>query len=114
MLHINFFELKGVKPDPDLYQYSLAFSNDKLSKPQKKRLIESLLSTLPFSAANIATDWNQKLVPFVKLKFDEEYTVVHYPEGDDPFPSPTNDDTGLANARRRDTYQITGEEVGTV
>lgn len=115
ILWTNFFELKGVKPDTDLYRYSLAFSDDKLSKPRKKRLIELLLSMPPFSAAKIATDWNQKLVSLAKLELDEKSTVVWYPKGGDPFPPPTSsDDAGLANARRRNTYQITVEEVGTV
>lgn len=55
-------------------------------------MIEYLLSMPPFSAANIATDWNQKLISLVKLKLDEENTVVYYPKGDGPFLSPTDND----------------------
>ena len=115
MLWINFFELKGIKPDIDLYRYSLAFSNDKLSKPRKKRLIELFLSMPPFSAANIATDWNKKLVSLAKLELDKECNAVWYLKGGDPFPPPIhNDEAGLANARPGNTYQITVEGVGTV
>ncbi|KAI4684393.1 uncharacterized protein J4E84_006382 [Alternaria hordeiaustralica] len=92
MLWIKFFELKGVKPDTDLYRYSLASSGDKFFKPRSKRLIELLLSMPLFSTAKIATDWNKNLPS-------------------DRFPPPTdNEEIGLANARLGNTYQITVEE----
>ena len=63
----------------DLCRYSLAFSDDKLSKSWNKRLIEFLLSMPPFSAAKIATDWNQKLVSLVKLELHEKYIHCRIP-----------------------------------
>jgi len=56
-----------------------------------------------------------KVASLAKLKLDLEYTVIYNPKGSDHFPPPTdNEEIGLANARRRNTYQITVEEVGTV
>jgi hypothetical protein len=118
VLHTNFFELKAAKSDTHLYRYSLAFSDDRMRRPIKKRLIEILLNMPPFSQAKVASDWTQKLVSTDKIPLDEDgqkYAVILYPKGGDPYPPPTPDeDSRLTKAREKHTYQIMVQELGTV
>jgi eukaryotic translation initiation factor 2C len=115
VLYTNFFELKGTKADTHLYRYSLSFGDDKVSKVRKKRLIELLLAMPPFSEVKVASDWSQKLVSMEKLSLDKAYTVIWYPQGGEPFAVYTADeDSRLTTSRRKHTYQIKVEDLGTV
>jgi eukaryotic translation initiation factor 2C len=118
VLHTNYFELKGVKPDTNLYRYSVAFSDNDLSKPKKKRLIEMLLQLPAFAKMNIASDWAQILVSPEKVPLEgtrPQFTLEWYPrDGDPPAPASDNDTPKQKENRKKNTVQIMVEELGTV
>lgn len=72
VLYTNYFELKGINPDTELYRYSVSFQPDnELPKPKKKRLVELLLNTSPFAGLPIASDWAQILVTPKKVSLED-------------------------------------------
>lgn len=64
VLYTNYFELKGIKPDLDLYMYAVSLQPDdpEFPKAKKRRLVELLLDTAPFKGLPVASDWTQTLV----------------------------------------------------
>jgi eukaryotic translation initiation factor 2C len=119
VLWTNYFELKGIKPDTELYRYSVAFQpeND-LPKPKKKRLIQLLMQREPFSQVPTASDWAQVLVSAKKIELGAKrpvYDLEWYPEDGEPLPVATADETKQrAQARTRNTHRALVEELGTV
>jgi eukaryotic translation initiation factor 2C len=118
VLHANYFELKGVKPDTTLHRYSVAFSDNDLPKPKKKRLIEMLLQTPVFAKSKVASDWAQILVSPESLPLEEsrpQYTLEWYPrDGDPPAPASPDDTPKQKEVRKKNTYQLMVEKLGTV
>jgi eukaryotic translation initiation factor 2C len=118
VLHTNYFELKGVRPDTNLCRYSVAFSDNELPKPKKKRLIEMLLQRPPFAKLPVASDWAQILVSPEKIPLEgsrPEFTLEWYPRDGDPPSPPNPDDTKKQiDTRKKNTYQLMVEELGTV
>ncbi|RMZ74672.1 rna interference and silencing [Pyrenophora seminiperda CCB06] len=97
ILYANYFQLKVVNGDTDLYRYSLDFSGRDLSRPIIKRLVELLLQTPPFKTLAIGTDWQQKLFSAKKIPLEESSAW----------------DT-LTDSRTRNTYKVSVKELGTV
>lgn len=54
VLWTNYFELKGIKSETELYRYSVGFSDNELPKPKKKRLIQLLLRLPAFTAVSVS------------------------------------------------------------
>jgi len=120
VLYTNYFELKGIEADTVLYRYSVAIQEDnELPRPKKKRLIELLLQTAPFAGLPIASDWVQILVTPKNVPFREQkrgsYKLEWYPADGEALPSPTPDEPDrVKQARRRNTYTLLVEAIGTV
>ena len=119
VLYTNYFELKGIKPDTDLYRYSLAFQPDnEIPKARKRRLVELLLQTAPFKGLPIASDWAQILVSPKKIPIDGDkanYTLEWYPADGEPPSAPSPDDTDRVKAaRKKNTHKALVVELGTV
>jgi hypothetical protein len=130
VLFTNYFELKGINPNTDLYRYSVTFQpeND-IPKARKRRLIELLLQAVPFKGLPIATDWAQSLISPAKIpikgekkkdakgieRAQDKYKLEWYPADGEPMPAATPDDTDRVKAaRRRNTHDALVVEVGTV
>lgn len=139
VLYTNYFELKNVGPNTELYRYSLAFEEDNLakasrkpasgnegagdvSKARKKRLVQLLLKMAPFDTLPVASDWAQLLVsprkvPLPKDKDKErvKLSVEWYPVDGEPLPPPSADESDrITAARKRNTYTVLVEDIGTV
>jgi eukaryotic translation initiation factor 2C len=119
VLYTNYFELKGVGPNTELYRYSLSFQPDsEMPKPKKKRLVELLLKMAPFAGLPIASDWAQILVSPNKIPLNDKrgaYKLEWYPADGKPFPVQSlNESENLKHARRKNTHQALVEELGTV
>jgi eukaryotic translation initiation factor 2C len=119
VLYTNYFELKGISADTELYRYSVSFQPDNdLPKPKKKRLVELLLQTAPFAGLPIASDWAQILVTPKKVPLENQrgaYNLEWYPADGEPLPAPSPDDTERVKlARRKNTHKALVEDIGTV
>jgi eukaryotic translation initiation factor 2C len=119
VLWTNYFELKGVKADTQLYRYSVAFQPDnELPKPKKKRLIQLLLQQAAFSGKPVASDWAQILISGQKLELGARrsvYDLEWYPEDGEPLPAATADESKQrARSRKKNTVRALVEELGTV
>jgi eukaryotic translation initiation factor 2C len=119
VLYTNYFELKGINTETELYRYSIAFQPDnQLPKPKKKRLVELLLQTKPFAGLPIASDWAQILVTPKKVPLDDKrasYKLEWYPADGEPLPPQTPEDSGrVKQARRKNTHTALVEDIGTV
>lgn len=119
VLYTNYFELKGVDPNLDLYRYSLSFQPDnEIPKAKKRRLIELLLKTAPFEGLPIASDWAQILISPKKLPIEggkSIYTLEWYPADGEPLPAPRPEDTDrIKAARKKHTHKALVDELGTV
>ncbi|KAL5116399.1 hypothetical protein ACEQ8H_005747 [Pleosporales sp. CAS-2024a] len=119
VLYTNYFELKGINANTELYRYSLAFQpeND-LPRPKKKRLVELLLAMPPFEGLPIASDWAQMLVSPKKIPLEDKrsaYDIVWFPADGEPFPPASPDDTDkVKQARAKNTHKALVEDIGTV
>jgi eukaryotic translation initiation factor 2C len=119
VLYTNYFELKGVSPNTELYRYSLSFQPDnELPKPKKKRLVELLLTMAPFAGLPVASDWAQILVSPKKIPLNDKrgaYKLEWYPADGEPLPAQSsNESEKVKQARRKNTHQALVEELGTV
>jgi eukaryotic translation initiation factor 2C len=119
VLWTNYFELKGIKPDTQLYRYSVAFQpENELPKPKKKRMIQLLLKQTPFAGEPIASDWAQFLISPKKIELGAQrpvYDLQWYPEDGEPLPAPTPDETKQrADARKKNSMRALVEQIGTV
>jgi eukaryotic translation initiation factor 2C len=119
VLYTNYFELKGISTEIELYRYSVAFQPDnELPRPKKKRLVELLLQTAPFAGLPIASDWAQILVSPKKIPLEDKrgaYNLEWYPADGEPLPAPGPDDTDrIKLARRKNTHKALVEDIGTV
>lgn len=118
VLWTNYFELKGIKANTELYRYSVAFQPDGLPKPKKKRLIQLLLQQAPFLGMPITSDWAQVLISAKKLELGAQrpvYDLEWYPEDGEPLPAATPDETKQrAQARKRNTTRALVEQLGSV
>jgi len=117
ILHANYFELKGIKPDTYLYRYSIDFAEADISRAKSKRLIEILLQTPPFAERNVATDWSQKLVCAEKIPLEKFacFTLEWYPRDAAPYPPPSANETRwLRDFRQQNTYQARVAELRQV
>lgn len=119
VLYTNYFELKGIDPNMDLYRYALSFQPDnEIPKARKHRLVELLLSNPPFKGLPIASDWAQILVSPIKIPIGgekAEYNLEWYPADGEPLPAPAPDDTDrVKTARKRSTHKALVSELGTV
>ncbi|KAH6633014.1 Piwi domain-containing protein [Boeremia exigua] len=120
VLYTNYFELKGIHPNLDLYRYSVSFQpdGDKMPKAKKRRLVELLLQNAPFEGLPIASDWAQMLVSPEKIAIGGDkasYTIEWYPADGEPLPAPGPDDTDRVKAaRKRCTFKALVDELGTV
>ncbi|KAJ4311327.1 hypothetical protein N0V94_008002 [Neodidymelliopsis sp. IMI 364377] len=130
VLYTNYFELKGINANTNLYRYSVAFQpeND-IPKARKRRLIELLLQTAPFKGLPIATDWAQSLISPARIpikgekkkdakgieRAQDKYKLEWFPADGEPLPAATPDDTDRVKAaRRRNSHDALVVEVGTV
>ncbi|KAJ4984158.1 eukaryotic translation initiation factor 2C 3 [Stagonosporopsis vannaccii] len=119
VLYTNYFELKGIDPNLNLYRYSLAFQPDNdIPKAKKRRLVELLLSAAPFDGLPVASDWAQVLISPKKLPIEggrSSYTLEWYPPDGEPLPAPQPGDTDQVKAaRRKHTHTALVEELGAV
>lgn len=119
VLYTNYFELKGIDPDLNLYRYSVAFQPDNnIPKAKKRRLIELLLHTPPFKGLPIASDWAQILVSPKKIPIEQgksSYKLEWYPSDGEPLPTPKPEDTDRVRAARaKHTHTALVDEIGTV
>ena len=143
LLWTNYFELKMIRPDLDLYRYSVDFQpDDKLPKPKKKRLIQLLLNTAPFQGLPIASEWVQMLVTPEKIPLEDfpkrlegeplageplgdkqlenkttraSIKLEWYPADGAPLPAATpGEPVHIARSRARNTYTILVVLKGTV
>ncbi|EAT86396.1 hypothetical protein HBI56_100990 [Parastagonospora nodorum] len=119
VLYTNYFELKGISAETELYRYSLAFQPDnQLPKPKKKRLVELLLQMPPFAGLPIASDWAQILVTPKKIALEDKrasYKLEWYPADGEPLPAQAADEPDRVKlARRKNTHTALVEDIGTV
>jgi eukaryotic translation initiation factor 2C len=121
VLYTNYFELKGINAETELFRYSVAFQPDnELPKPKKKRLVELLLQMAPFAGLPIASDWAQILVTLKEIPLEEKkkrgaYKVEWYPADGEPLPAPSPGDSERVKlAHRKNTHQALVEAMGTV
>jgi eukaryotic translation initiation factor 2C len=119
VLYSNYFELKGINANTELYRYSVAFQPDNdLPKPKKKRLVELLLKMAPFAGLPVASDWAQILVSPKKVPMTEAraaYKLEWYPSDGEPLPEPTAEDSDrVKQARRKNSHTALVEDIGTV
>jgi eukaryotic translation initiation factor 2C len=119
VLYTNYFELKGINANTELYRYSVAFQPDNdLPRPKKKRLVELLLQMAPFAGLPVASDGAQILVTPKKVPLEDKrasYKLEWYPADGEPFPAPSpNDAERVRLSRRKNTYQALVEDIGTV
>jgi eukaryotic translation initiation factor 2C len=119
VLYTNYFELKGITADLELYRYAVSIQpDDKMPKARKRRLMEILLKTAPFAGHPIASDWAQMLISPKKIPLGQtklELPLVWYPEDMGPLPAQTPDEAeAVTKARKKNTYQAMVMELGTV
>ena len=119
VLYTNYFELKGINADTNLYRYSVAFQPDnEIPKARKRRLIEMLLQTAPFKGLPIASDWAQILVSPKKIAIEgsqASYDLEWYPSDGEQLPPVGPDETDrVKNARKKNTHKALVVELGTV
>jgi eukaryotic translation initiation factor 2C len=123
VLYTNYFELKGIKPDLDLYMYAVSLQPEdpEFPKAKKRRLVELLLDTAPFKGLPVASDWTQLLVSPKKVLLEggdgdrASFTLEWYPKGGEPLSAPSPDDTDSMKAnRKRSTYKMNVVETRTV
>ncbi|KAI8935159.1 hypothetical protein NX059_007752 [Plenodomus lindquistii] len=118
VLFTNYFQLEGIKADTILYRYSVAISDSDLPKPRKRRVVELLLETEPFKGRKIATDGAQILISSEKIPLDSDrpsFSIEWYPKDGEPIPAPAaDDDDKRKEFRRKSTYRVLVEELGTV
>lgn len=117
VLYTNYFELKQVTPNAALYRYTVAFSDDKLPKPKKRRLIELLVKEEPFAKHKVASDGAQILVTTDKITLEknrQEFSLEWYPRDGEPLPPPDSDDTKRKEVRKKNTHKLLVEEMSTV
>ncbi|KAF1352670.1 Piwi-domain-containing protein [Lizonia empirigonia] len=119
VLYTNYFELKGISPNTDLYRYSVNFQpDDEMKKGKRRRLVELLLQTAPFEGLPIASDWAQNLISPKKIPVEEKntsYTLEWYPADGEPLPAAGPDDTDRVKAARKaNTYKALVTDLGTV
>ncbi|KAL6709045.1 hypothetical protein ACN47E_002172 [Coniothyrium glycines] len=117
ILHTNYFELRGITANLQLYRYSVSFVPDnELPKAKKRRLIEILLQMPPFRGHPIASDWSQMLVTPKDIDLETkraEYKIEWYPADGSPLPA-TDDTDRIKEARRKNTHRTLVEMIGTV
>ncbi|KAF1931392.1 Piwi-domain-containing protein [Didymella exigua CBS 183.55] len=119
VLYTNYFELKGIDPNMDLYRYALSFQPDnEIPKARKHRLVELLLQEAPFKGLPVASDWAQILVSSKKVPIGgsrAEYTLEWYPKDGEPPSAPGPDETDRSKAaRKRNTHKALVSDIGTV
>ncbi|KAF2643560.1 Piwi-domain-containing protein [Massarina eburnea CBS 473.64] len=126
VLWTNYLEMKGIGADTILHRYSVAFmlgpdvkdKDKELPKPKKKRLVQLLLQTAPFSKVPVVSDWAQMLISTKKIDLGAKrpvYEIEWYPEDGDPLPPAADDDTDQRKkVRRKNTFRALVEELGTV
>lgn len=119
VLYTNYFELKGINPNTNLYRYSVAFQPDnEIPKARKRRLVELLLQTTPFQGLPVASDWAQILVSPKKIPIDGDkasYTLEWYPADGEPLPAAgPNEADRVKAARKKNTHKALVVELGTV
>lgn len=117
ILHTNYFELKGIKPDTQLFRYSVAFAPDnELPKAKKRRLMEQLLQIPPFQGRPVACDWAQLLVSSEEIPMGgkrAELKLEWYPADGSPLPL-TDDTDRIKRARIKNTHTALVESIGSV
>ncbi|KAF2003697.1 Piwi-domain-containing protein [Amniculicola lignicola CBS 123094] len=118
-LWTNYLHLESLKKDTALYRYSVSFiPNNEIPKPKKKRLIQLLLGTAPFSQVDCASDWAQVIISMNKIKLDakrNEYKIEWFPADGEPLPAASPGDSDQIKAsRKRNTFCLGVEEIGTV
>ncbi|KZM25741.1 nucleic acid binding [Ascochyta rabiei] len=119
VLYTNYFELKGIAPNTDLYRYSVAFQPDNdIPKARKRRLVELLLQTAPFKGLPIASDWAQTLISPKKIPIEGDrasYVLEWFPADGEPLPAPGPDESDRVKAaRKRNTHTALVVVLGTV
>lgn len=118
VLYTNYFELKGISPNTDLYRYSVNFQPEgEMKKGKRRRLVELLLQTAPFEGLPIASDWAQNLISPKKIPVEENtsYTLEWYPADGEPLPAASPDDTDRVKAARKaNTYKALVTDLGTL
>lgn len=128
VLYTNSFALQGTAPNIVLWRYSVTIqegdnnlrdNKSTLSRPKKKRIVEILLETAPFAGLPIASDWAQMLVSPKKVPFPsnerDSYKIEWYPADGDALPGSTPDESDrVKQSRRRNTYTVLVENIGTV
>lgn len=119
VLYTNYFELKGIDPNMEIYRYAVSFQpDDKMPKAKKRRLVELLLQTAPFAGLPIASDWAQILISPKKIPIGSDnasYNLEWYPQDGEPLPPATPNDTESMKAnRRRSTFRASVSYLGTV
>jgi eukaryotic translation initiation factor 2C len=118
VLYTNYFELQGIKPELDLYRYSISFLPDnKLPKPKKKRLVQLLLNTAPFQGLPVASDWAQMLVTPEEIPLEDHrgsFKLEWYPADGAPLPAASSDEPDhIGQTRARNTHTVLVEPLGT-
>ncbi|KAF2800170.1 Piwi-domain-containing protein [Melanomma pulvis-pyrius CBS 109.77] len=120
VLWTNYFELKSLESDVDLYRYSVSiFPDDSdLKSRKKKRLIQLLLERTPFSDVISATDGAQVIITTKKVSLPgkrQEFNVEWYPEDGRPHPTPVvGEESWITVRRARNAYRLRVEETGTL
>ncbi|KAF3006848.1 hypothetical protein E8E13_010766 [Curvularia kusanoi] len=121
VLYTNYFELKSIDPNLDLYRYTVHLQPEdpKLPKAKRRRLVELLLDTPPFKGIPIASDWAHILISPKKVPLEGEkgsFVLEWYPKGGEPFPPPSPDDSpSVKDTRKRCSFRMNVvEQAGTV
>ncbi|KAF2874318.1 Piwi domain-containing protein [Massariosphaeria phaeospora] len=120
VLWANYFDLKSTGKDTVLYRYSVTVQGaTELPKPKKKRLIQLLLETSPFSDVVAASDWAQVIISTKKVALGGErrkFDIEWFPADGEKLPPAAADDTpNRVAARTRNTFSLLVEELeGTV
>ncbi|KAF2651296.1 Piwi-domain-containing protein [Lophiostoma macrostomum CBS 122681] len=119
VLFTNYFRMEPAQKGLSFFRYSVAFQGkDEPPKPKKKRLIQLLLQTDPFVKIVSASDWAQVVITTQKVKLEgkrQKFDLEWFPADEEPLPAKDAVDSDRrAEARKRNTYALLVEEIGTV
>lgn len=111
--------MKPIQSDVTIYRYSVAFAGkEEPPKAKKKRLIQQLLKSEPFSKVPTASDGAQVIVSTKKVELQDKrdkFDIEWYPADGEPPLAPSESDTPeRTQGRARNTFSLLVELLGTV
>jgi hypothetical protein len=117
--------MKHIGADKTLYRYSITIQEQVgqgrdviLSKPKKKRLIQLLLTQMPFTDAECASDWSQLLISTTRLQLGgtrKDFDTEWYAEGEEAVPAKTSEESKeITAARKRNTFKLLVGQIDTI